>query len=163
MLASEGAKFALPEVKRGVAAIAGALPRLTRQVGRVRAMEMALTGRDVSAEEAREWGLVNAVVKEQTPLVPTLTPPASPTETATYTSVVQEAVRWAETICQSSPDSVVASKEGVDLGWEGVGVDEATQRLIDGTWKNLEGGENLKEGVRAFVEKRRPKWRDSKL
>ena len=57
------ATFALPEVKRGVVAAAGALPRLIRTVGRQRAMEMALTGRTVGATEAKEWGLVNCVVE----------------------------------------------------------------------------------------------------
>ena len=61
VLASPSAVFALPEAKRGLVAIAGALPRLTRIVGRMRAMEMALTGRNVPAQEAKEWGLCNAV------------------------------------------------------------------------------------------------------
>ncbi|KAL2389043.1 hypothetical protein RJ035_002645 [Blastomyces gilchristii] len=59
-----GAKFALPEVKRGVAALAGGLTRLVRTVGKPRAMEMALTGRVVRVEEAERWGLVNEVVED---------------------------------------------------------------------------------------------------
>lgn len=62
VIASENATFALPEVKRGVIALAGALTRLVRTVGRQRGMEMALTGRTVSAREAASWGLVNRVV-----------------------------------------------------------------------------------------------------
>ncbi|KAA6414832.1 MAG: enoyl- hydratase [Lasallia pustulata] len=88
VLASAAATFGLPEVKRGVVALAGALPRLVRTVGRQRAMEMALTGRTLSAHEAREWGLVNRVVGEGE-------------------SVVAEAVRWAEVVGGNSPDSVV--------------------------------------------------------
>lgn len=90
VLASAAATFGLPEVKRGVVALAGALPRLVRTVGRQRAMEMALTGRTLSAHEAREWGLVNRVVGEGE-------------------SVVAEAVRWAEVVGGNSPDSVVVS------------------------------------------------------
>lgn len=61
VLASPSALFALPEAKRGVVAVAGALPRLARVIGRMRAMEMALTGRNVGADEAKAWGLCNAV------------------------------------------------------------------------------------------------------
>ena len=54
VVAAKSAQFALPEVKRGVVAMAGALPRIVRTIGRVRAMEMALTGRVVPADGARE-------------------------------------------------------------------------------------------------------------
>lgn len=144
VLASSNAIFALPEAKRGVVALAGALPRLTRIVGRMRAMEMALTGRNVPAQEAREWGLCNAVC-------------------AKGESVVDMAVKWAEDICANSPDSIVVSKEGIELGWEGISAEEGSQRLVDGMFNKMVGGENMEEGVRAFVEKRRPRWVDSKL
>lgn len=151
VLASPSAVFALPEVKRGVVAIAGALPRLARAIGRMRAMEMALSGRNVSAEEAKLWGLCNAVSqKDGDGLV-------------VEGGVVQLAVQWAEEIGKYSPDSVVVSKEGVELGWEGIGVEEGSQTLIDGLWKRMEGGENMMEGIRAFVEKRNARWVDSKL
>ncbi|KAM0801701.1 enoyl-CoA hydratase, partial [Usnea florida] len=148
VLASPSAVFALPEVKRGVVAIAGALPRLARAIGRMRAMEMALSGRNVSAEEAKSWGLCNAVSdKDGDGLV-------------VEGGVVQLAVQWADEIGKHSPDSVVVSKEGVELGWDGVGVEEGSQTLIDGLWKRMEGGENMMEGVRAFVEKRNARWVD---
>ncbi|KAI9878194.1 MAG: hypothetical protein M1830_001586 [Pleopsidium flavum] len=144
VIASHDALFALPEVKRGVAAIAGALPRLVRTVGRPRAMEMALTGRTLPAEEAREWGLVNSVCKEGD-------------------SVVDKAVEMAGMIAENSPDSVIVSREGIKLGWEGVGAEEGS-RLLSETWyARLQQGENMKEGVRAFVEKRKPRWVPSKL
>ncbi len=63
VLAAPSARIGLPEVKRGVVALAGALPRLSRIVGRMRAMEMALTGREISAGEAREWGFCNGVAE----------------------------------------------------------------------------------------------------
>ena len=144
VLASSNARFALPEVKRGVAAIAGALPRLSRVVGRQRAMQMALTGQEITAEQAEQWGLVNVVVDEGG-------------------DVVREAIDWARVIAGNSPDSVAVSKEGIDLAWEGLSVEEATERLAEGTWKRVEHGENLKEGIQSFVQKRGPKWVDSKL
>lgn len=151
VLASPSAVFALPEVKRGVLAIAGALPRLARVVGRQRAMEMSLTGRNVSADEARSWGLCNAVSKKDGDGI------------GVEGGVVQLAISWAQQISKNSPDSVIASKEGVELAWEGIGVEEGSRRLVDGMWKKMEAGENMKEGVRAFVEKRGPRWADSKL
>ena len=151
VLASPNAVFALPEVKRGLVALAGALPRLARVVGRMRAMEMALTGRTVAAEEARAWGLCNDISEKDGDGM------------GVEGGVVSLALQWAEQICANSPDSVVTSKEGIELAWEGIGVEEGSQRLVDGLWKKMEGKENMKEGVRAFVEKRGPRWVDSKL
>lgn len=143
IIASSTAVFGLPEVRRGVVAIAGALPRLIRAVGRQRAMEMALTGRQVSAEEAREWGMVNKVVAGE--------------------MVVEEAIKMAAEIVLGSPDSVIVSREGIKAGWEGYGVQEGTAKVANGVYKKMEGGENMREGVRAFVEKRKPRWVPSKL
>lgn len=64
VVASPSATFALPEVKRGVVAIAGVLLRLVRTIGRQRAIKMWLTGRVFTAKEAAEWGLVNKVVND---------------------------------------------------------------------------------------------------
>ncbi len=144
VVAAHGAQFGLPEVKRGVAAIAGALPRLVRTVGRPRAMEMALTGRTVGALEAREWGLVNGVCGEGQ-------------------SVVGRAVGLAEMVSGNSPDSVVVSREGIKMGWEGVGAEEGSRLLGEVWFERLQRGENMREGVRAFVEKRAPRWVASKL
>ncbi len=144
VLASHNASFALPEVKRGVAAIAGALPRLVRTVGRPRAMEMALTGRTLPAAEAREWGLINSVCGEGE-------------------DVVGKAVAMAGMIAENSPDSVIVSREGIKMGWEGVGAEEGSRLLSDNWYARLQAGENMREGVRAFVEKRRPRWVPSKL
>ncbi|KAK2759449.1 hypothetical protein FQN54_002927 [Arachnomyces sp. PD_36] len=142
---ASNARFSLPEVKRGVVAIAGGLPRLTRIIGRQRAMEMSLTGRVVSAQEAQSWGLVNAVVE------------------GGAEKVVAKAIEMAEAIAENSPDAVIITREGVKLGWEGVGAEEGSRILIDGWAKKLNDGENIKEGVKAFVEKRKPNWVPSKL
>lgn len=151
VLASPNAVFALPEAKRGVVAIAGALPRLARVVGRMRAMEMALTGRTVRAEEATVWGLCNATSEKDGDGL------------GTEGGVVRLAVVWAEEVSKNSPDSIITSKEGVELAWDGMSVEEGSQRLLNGSWKKMEAGDNMKEGVRAFVEKRSPSWVDSKL
>lgn len=87
IVAAKKATFALPEVKIGVAAQAGALPRLIKTVGKPRAMEMALTGRTLSAEEAREWGLINKVVGDR------------------EGEVVEAAIEYAKMIGSNSPDS----------------------------------------------------------
>jgi len=145
VVASRQAQFALPEVKRGVVAIAGALPRIVRTIGRPRAMEMALTGRTVSAEEAREWGLINKVVDDR------------------EGQVVDAAVEYAKMIADNSPDSVIVSREGIKMGWEGVGAEEGSRLLMENWYPRLLAGENLKEGVRAFVDKRKPQWKASKL
>lgn len=143
VIADEQAMFALPEVKIGVIALAGALTRLVRTVGKQRAMEMALTGRTLSAQEAREWGLVNKVVGKG--------------------KCVQEAIQMAELIAANSPDSVIVSREGIKMGWEGMSAEEGTRLLKEGWYARMLGGPNQVEGVQSFVERRKPKWVPSKL
>ena len=142
IIADKGAKFGLPEVKRGVVAIAGALPRLPKLVGRTRASEMALTGRMYTAEQMESWGVVNKVVEQ---------------------GVVEEALKVAEEVAGNSPDSVIVSREGLLGAWEGEGVKESTERVDKGIYQKMLAAENMKEGVLSFVEKRKPVWKDSKL
>lgn len=137
VIASASASFALPEVKRGVTALAGVLPRIVRTVGRQRATEFALTGRAVGAEEFKQWGVCNEVVKEE--------------------DVVGVAVEYAKNIAGNSPDAVVVTREGLMLGWEGMGVGEAS-RVFGESSAKLYNGPNLVEGLRAFTEKRKPQW-----
>ncbi|KAF5622793.1 short chain dehydrogenase reductase family [Fusarium tjaetaba] len=140
VIASETAKFGLPEVKRGVVAIAGALPRLIRTVGRQRASEVALLGRMYSAQQFLDWGIVNKVVKLE--------------------DVVQEALKWAVEMSGNSPDSIIVTREGLLGGWEAEGPRESTNRIDGGIYKGMEGGDNMKEGVLSFVEKRNAVWKD---
>ncbi|KAK1988883.1 enoyl-CoA hydratase/isomerase [Colletotrichum cereale] len=142
--ASTEARFGLPEVTIGVIAVAGALPRLIKSVGRQRASEMALVGRtDHTPDQMLAWGLVNQVV-----------PPASLLETA---------LGAAEAIAKNSPDAVIVSREGLKSGWEPLGPVEATAAVEHGVYRRMEAGENMTEGVKSFVEKRKPVYRDSKL
>lgn len=144
VIASASATFALPEVKRGVTAFGGALPRFIKTLGRQRATELALTGRTATAEEFREWGVCNFVVKDGD-------------------SVVDKAVEFANMIAENSPDATIITREGLKLGWEGLGVADASRLFMEG-WSNriYEGG-NMQEGLNAFKEKRSPEWADSKL
>ncbi|KAE8351087.1 ClpP/crotonase-like domain-containing protein [Aspergillus coremiiformis] len=144
VVACEQAFFGFPEVRRGVVAIAGALPRVIRTIGRQRAMEMVLTGRRVSAAEAEKWGMVNEVV-------------------ATPEAVVTRALDIAGQIAANSPDAVIISREGLKLGWEGLGADEGSRYLIETWLKRLNEGDNIKEGLGAFVEKRKPMWVDTTI
>lgn len=143
VVASEEAYFALPEVKRGVAPIGGALPRLMRIVGLQRASEMALTGRNISAQEAFSWGLVNKVVSKE--------------------EVVTEATRYAEMIAKNSPDAIVCTRAGLRQSWEEAKVEDAVRWTLEHEFSELQQGENILEGLKAFSEKREPQWKGSKL
>ncbi|KAJ5637313.1 hypothetical protein N7490_007192 [Penicillium lividum] len=152
VVATKGAHFALPEAKRGVVAMAGSLPRLARTIGRPRAMELALTGKSITATEAREWGLINAVTED------------GPTDCEVLERpVVKAALDYAASIVGNSPDSVIISRAGIVAGWED-GSAENASRLLSESWESmLNEGANLHEGVRAFAEKRAPQWVNSIL
>ncbi|KAF9887409.1 hypothetical protein FE257_010264 [Aspergillus nanangensis] len=144
VIASKAAYFGLPEVKRGLSPIAGALPRLIRTIGLQRANELALTGRNLSADEAYSWGLVNKVVPEGE-------------------SVVDEAIKYASAIAENSPDSIICTRAGIRQGWEDAAVEDAVQLTLTREFAALQEGENILEGLRAFGEKRKPQWKPSKL
>lgn len=144
VLASRTSQFGLPEVSKGVVAIAGALPRLIRIVGRARATEMALTGRMFTPEVMYEWGIVNRVIPNSQ-------------------DVVEEALRWAAEIASNSPDAVITSREGLLSGWDAEEPCTATRSVEKGIYSKMDGGENMQEGVLSFVERRKPVWKDSKL
>ncbi|KIW93769.1 uncharacterized protein Z519_05084 [Cladophialophora bantiana CBS 173.52] len=143
VIAADTATFGLVEVKRGVAPYAGVLPRLIRTLGLQRASEMALTGNYFTAQKAMEWGLVNKVVPQQ--------------------DVVKEAVKYAKVIAENSPDSVICTRAGLRQGWETASVVEATAITRGKEWAELQKGDNILEGLRAFKEKRPPVWSPSKL
>ncbi|KAL2760176.1 hypothetical protein ACRALDRAFT_2130128 [Sodiomyces alcalophilus JCM 7366] len=141
------ATFGLPEVTRGVVAIAGALPRLVRILGRQRATEMTLLGdTNYTAEQMRAWGLVNGVVEGSDPQ-----------------KLMDVVLGVAAKLAGNAPDAVVVSREGLMSGLEPEDPQEATIRVEAGIYREMEGGENMMEGVQSFVERRKPIWKDSKL
>ena len=140
IVASENAVFALPEPRVGLAAMAGGLLRLPRQIPLKQALGMILTGRRVPASEGLRLGFVNEVV------------PAG--------EALAAARRWAQQIIEGSPMSVRASKEAVYRGLDADGVEAAFAAQRD--WpavKALHASEDRVEGPRAFAEKRKPQWK----
>ncbi|WP_198351079.1 enoyl-CoA hydratase-related protein [Flavisphingomonas formosensis] len=138
VVAAENASFALPEVKVGLAAMAGGLLRLPAHVGPKRAMEMIMTARRISAQEALDLGIVNRVV------------PAG--------EALAAALALAETILTASPLAIRASKAVMRRALEG-DIREAMTAHLD--WPEIVammGSDDAREGPRAFAEKRAPAW-----
>lgn len=144
IVASPTAQFGLPEVLRGIYAAAGGLPRLVRICGIQVASELAMTGRRLSAEEAKGLGLINKISRSQD-------------------TVVDEAVQLATAMASISPDAIIVTRAGLREAWETASVDRAYQLVDERLTRKLFEGENVKEGLSAFAEKRQPKWRPSKL
>ena len=132
------ARFALPEPKVGLAALAGGVHRLPRQIGLKRAMSMMLTGRHVPAAEGLELGFVNEVV------------PAD--------QLMTRAREWAAMILECSPMSIRATKEAAYHGLEEGGVRAAHEKRYDAV-RALQKSEDYIEGPVAFSEKRPPNWK----
>jgi enoyl-CoA hydratase/carnithine racemase len=137
IIASETAIFALPEPRVGLAALAGGVHRLPRQIGLKNAMGMILTGRRVSAEEGLRLGFVNEVV-----------PPAD---------LMSAARRWAEQIVECAPLSIRASKQAVMEGLQYGSVQTASETQYEAIHAMLKS-KDFVEGPLAFAEKRKPNW-----
>ncbi|KAK7747220.1 putative secondary metabolism biosynthetic enzyme [Cytospora paraplurivora] len=147
VVASSKAVFSLPEVKRGIVPVAGCLPRLSSTIGLQRTMYLALTGRSVDAKTLYEWGLVSQVVDDS----------------GSADQVARAALQIAQDMCKNSPDALIVGRMGIRLGWESGSVEEATTLLNEDWYPRLVKGHNFAEGIQAFVEKRPPKWANSKL
>jgi enoyl-CoA hydratase len=134
ILAGEGAKFGQPEINIGVIPGAGGTQRLTRAIGKSRAMEMILTGEPMDAGEAAARGLVARVVADEL--------------------VVEDALALAATVAGKSPVALRLAKEAVNAAYE-MGLTDALaheRRLF----YLLFASEDQKEGMAAFLEKRKP-------
>jgi len=136
LVAAEGSSFGVPEVKRGLLAAGGALLRLPARLPYAVAMEMSLTGDPITAEEAKQYGLVSKVVPQE--------------------QVLDEAVALAERIAANAPLSIAASKQMIrssagrteEEGW-------AEQGPLAG---KIFSSKDSIEGSVAFAEKRTPNW-----
>jgi enoyl-CoA hydratase len=137
IIAADNAQFGQPEIKLGVTPGMGGSQRLTRAVGKAKAMEMCLTGRMMGAEEAERSGLVARIV------------PAD--------KLLEDALKTAATIASMAPLAAIANKEMIQAAFE-TGLAQGIvfeRRLFHG----LFGTEDQKEGMAAFVEKRPGDWK----
>lgn len=137
VVAADNARFGIPEVKRGLAAAAGGLVRLPRQIPPRVAMEMALTGDFIDAAKAADIGLVNRIVPQG--------------------SALEAARELAATICANGPLAVKISKQVINES-----VDWSTEEM----WQKQQAivmpiftSEDAIEGATAFAEKRAPNWK----
>jgi enoyl-CoA hydratase/carnithine racemase len=137
IVAGEGASFGQPEVRVGIMPGAGGTQRLTRAVGKYRAMRMLLTGEPVTAREALAMGLVSDVVADG--------------------EVFETALRIAKTIVSMPPVAVRQIKEVVLAGQDASL--EAAMMLERKAFQLLFATGDQKEGMRAFLEKRKPEFR----
>ena len=138
ILAADSAQFGQPEIKLGTMPGAGGTQRLARLVGKSKAMEMCLTGRFMDAAEAERAGMVSRILPVD--------------------QLIAEAVKAGEKIAALSLPAVILVKEAVNVAYEtslreGLRVE---RRMFQGTFAT----EDRKEGVQAFIEKRKPVFRN---
>jgi enoyl-CoA hydratase/carnithine racemase len=138
IIAAENAIFALPEPRVGLAALAGGIHRLPREIGMKQAMGMLLTGRRVSAAEGKDLGFVNEVVPEG--------------------QALSAAKKWAELILECAPLSVRSSKEAAMQGMSASSLEEAIKGHYDQIGAMYKSADFI-EGPLAFSEKRAPNWK----
>lgn len=136
IVSARGARFGIPEVKRGLAAAGGGLLRLPARIPRAIAMELALTGDPIDAERAAAIGLVNVLAEPG--------------------SAVEEALLLAARVAPNAPLAVAASKRVVDEspGWAADELWTRQAEILD----PVQGSRDALEGATAFAEKREPKW-----
>ena len=138
IIAADNAKFGQPEITLGVIPGMGGSQRLTRFVGKSKAMDMCLTGRMMDAEEAERSGLVSRVVPQ--------------------TDLLEETIKIAAKIADLSLPSVIMAKEAVNRSYETT-LSEGL-RFERRLFHSLFATEDQKEGMAAFVEKRSPSFRN---
>jgi len=137
IVASESARFGQPEITIGVIPGAGGTQRLTHVVGKALAMEMILNNRTLTAQEVHQFGMVNRVV------------PVS--------DYLNEALKLADEIASRAPLAVRAAKKMINAAYES----SLTNALAEEkqTFYELFNTEDQKEGMKAFIEKRKPEWK----
>lgn len=141
IIAADHAEFALPELPLGIVPDAGAIQRLPRRIPYNIAMEMLLLGRRMPAAEAKHHGLVNAVVPSA--------------------ELMTKARKWADQLAEAAPLALQTVKE-VLSSIEGDTIRQAFETMRTGdlpVYRRMLKSEDAEEGVRAFVEKRKPVFR----
>lgn len=136
LVAAEGARLGIPEVKVGLFAAGAGVIRLPSRVGYGKAMEMAITGEPISAEEALAFGLVSRL--------------------AAPGSAVEIAIELAEKVAENAPLAVAASKKMI-RATQGA-TEEELWELQSGLTSTVFSSNDAKEGPAAFAEKRKPNW-----
>jgi enoyl-CoA hydratase len=137
IVASENARFGQPEIAIGVIPGAGGTQRLARTLGKYRTMEMVLTGAQISAQEMATHGLVNRVVPKGEHLT--------------------EALKLAKTVAAQAPLATRLAKDAVNAAFE-----TSLEQGLEAERKNfflLFSTEDMREGMRAFIEKRKPDFK----
>jgi len=138
VIAAETAKFGQPEITLGVIPGAGGTQRLTRFVGKAKAMDMVLTGRMMDAAEAERSGLVSRVVPAE--------------------KLLEEALAVAARMASMSRPSVMIAKDAVNRAYETTLAEGV--RFERRVFHSLFATEDQKEGMAAFIEKRKPNFRN---
>lgn len=138
IIAADNAKFGQPEITIGILPGAGGTQRLTRLVGKAKAMEMILTGRNMGAEEAESSGLVSRIVP--------------------VADLVEEAVKVADRIAHMSLPAVIMAKEAVNRALETTLAEGV--RYERHLFRSTFATDDQKEGMAAFVEKRQPEFKN---
>ena len=136
IVAAESAKFALPEIKLAVLPGAGGTQRLPRAIGKAKAMDMCLSARMLSAEEADRYGLVSRVVANDALMI--------------------EALKLASTIAEFSLPALIAIKESVNRAWES-SLTEGVKFERHALYARF-ASDDAHEGMHAFLEKRKPEF-----
>ncbi|CZR59260.1 enoyl-CoA hydratase, mitochondrial precursor [Phialocephala subalpina] len=134
---TEGANFGQPEIKLGTIPGAGGSQRLTKAIGKSRAMELILTGKNFTGKEAGEWGVAARTF-------------------GSWEELIEGSLKTAETIAGYSKVAVMAAKEVVNKSQD-LGVRDGVEyeRRV---FHSLFGSEDQKVGMKAFAEKKKPEW-----
>lgn len=129
VVALRSATISLPEVRRGVTALAGALPRIGRSLSLQQANELALVADPVSSSRAEQWGIVNRIAD-------------------TVEEVQEEALKLAKSITKGAPEAIFVSQRGIRKGYEDTSksLKEATEELVKNENQILAASENYVEG-----------------
>lgn len=135
-IAAENAKFALPEIKVGIFPGGGGTQRLVQNTSICKAKEMIFLGEPIGAEEALQLGIVNKVVPSG--------------------ELMSAAMEWAEKLCRRPPLALKEAKRAINAAWSS-DIYAGMEREIE-AWSGLYATEDQKEGMHAFLEKRKPQF-----